>query len=237
MNRPYQDKELSTFVGLSVLVHLGVLAFFTIKTVFFTGEAIKIPSAIQVDMVALPDKKPAPARPTKPKPTPTIPKPKKVKNQNDIKKLKKSQSQAIERIKALNKVQEMQEEIKKAENTEQEQKPQPLVKGNLLSEGNSLRGLEKIEFNEYFQKLKQHLHDNWNLPQWLAEANLKAQVAVRIDERGYVVEKAILTSSGHSVFDSTVLAAIDQASPFPTPPSRLKNILNVRGMTFNFPEQ
>jgi TonB family protein len=110
------------------------------------------------------------------------------------------------------------------------------VAGNQLHAGNALTGLDKIEFDRYFDDLHQKVLDNWSIPQWLADMPLKAQVQILLDEKGFVTKKTLLKSSGNQIFDNKVLAAIESSSPLPVPPARLVGKLSTSGIILNFPE-
>ena len=186
------------------------------------------PKAKAPKQVKVPDKPKAKPKP-KPKPK-TKPKPKKPKV--NLKKAKSKQEQAMERLKALEAIEKMKAEAEQ----EQEQEVQQEYKGNVISSGSSLTGLDRIAFEKYFDDMQAHVKQQWNLPTWLASANLKGVVAVKIDERGYVIDRVITQASGNEVFDNLVLETVDRASPFPPPPNRLKNVLKLNGFQLGFPD-
>jgi colicin import membrane protein len=134
--------------------------------------------------------------------------------------------QAIERMKSEVTEREVSEKIAKA----------PTFKGNVVNQGDGLTGLERIEFDRYFATIENRIKANWQLPGWLAEAQLKAQAVVLIDAGGRVVRRQVIKSSGNEAFDSQVLDTIDRSSPFPEPPPRLKDVLALKGIIFNFPD-
>ncbi len=242
-------KEVVYSFGL----HIAVLIVLLFEAVIVPRDPLEIHNAIRVDVVGLPEKMndqpllpkaeekaPAPEpkktklppkeaahEATKPM-APTLPSPKAKKID-----LEKSQRQALNQIKSMQALEKIKSQLK--ETKEKEQKG-TLVKGNQVNEGNSLTGLEKIEYDRYFDELKGKILAQWNIPQWLADANLKAQVQVLIDERGYVIKKIFRRSSGNTVFDDSVIAAIDSSSPLPVPPKRLQGGLSTRGVVLNFPE-
>lgn len=235
----HKSDTFAKFLALSMAAHLAIVIVFTVKAFWFPSEPIQIRSAIRVDVVALPDKvmapPPAPAPPKEPpkvaieppKPTPAATTPK-----APTKNVADSQKKALDRLKALQAIDQLKREVE-----EQKAEPpnQPEYKGNILNKGTSLTGLEKIQYDEYFALIQQHVKDRWDLPQWLADANLKAQIVVMVDDRGFVIRRQIITSSGNEIFDSKVIAAIDQSSPFPPPPARLAGLLQAQGIVFNFP--
>ncbi|MGE3684507.1 MAG: energy transducer TonB [Bdellovibrionales bacterium] len=239
---------------ISAAAHLGVASLVFLKAVFMPSEPIEIRRAIHVDVVGLPDKiveMPKPdAKPPEPAPAPPLPKPAPEPPQSKTPPpkaevtppkpeapkvdLSKKQNRALERLKAMAALEKIQGEVeKKDQNKKEVARP---VKGNQVSEGNSLTGLERIEYDRYFDDLEKKIHENWSIPQWLADANLKAQIQVLIDERGFVIKKLIRKSSGNEVFDSKVIEAIESSNPLPAPPPRLKGLLSTSGIIFNFPE-
>ncbi len=266
-NKKSKSDPLAKYIGLSLVVHIGLFLVFTVQAIFFPSEPIQVRHAIRVDVVDLPDRlrpappppqpkaEPAPApRPTppptqpkappppepKPKPQPK-PQPKAVAKKTEPKKTETrtqqqtltAQQRAMERLKAQQAIDQIREQI---ESDLAPRTREPEYKGNIITEGDSLTGLERIQYDRYIAEVRDHLHSHWNLPQWLAEANLRAQALVRLDNSGFVTAKQILRSSGNDIFDAQVLGAIERASPFPQPPSRLRNVLSYGGIVFQFPE-
>lgn len=239
-----QDR-FGSAVAFSLGLHGFLLCALLVRAFFLPSQPLEIRSAIRVDIVGLPDKITSPpptatshpaSEPAKPEESPVAPNPAVAKpklNTNDIAK------KAIERMKAMESIEKMQRE------TEQQKALQaaavakakaPTYKGNVLSSGDSLTGLDKVQYDEYFTILKNALQRNFHIPQWLAESNLRAQAVAMVDERGYVIQRQITQSSGNELFDGMVLEAIDKSSPLPPPPSALANIIKFRGVTFNFPK-
>lgn len=250
---PYVD-HFPRMVGISIAAHVAVVLFFMVRAAIVPSDELLVRTAIRVDMVALPDKPAAPTPPTPvapPAPAPTakpavpvakvepakpvVLQPKKVEKTTektpDLKQLQENQRRALEQIKAQSSIENLKNEM-----AERDAKPKaPTFKGNVVNQGEGLTGLEKIEFDRYFSDIEKKLKQHWNLPKWLVEAKLRGQALVTLDASGQVVRRQILTSSGNEVFDAQVLAAIDGASPFPEPPARLKNVLALKGIVFNFP--
>jgi len=261
-----RDIDFKSGLGISVGLHVALLVVLVVRAVFYPHEALKVQHAIRVDMVALPDKMPQklptapttaaappkpetkPAEPAKPvepvkpaeaKPKPKLPEPpkkaislkKEAKNQNAaLKRL-----EAMERLERLNKQEAANEAAQKAAQRAAEVQA-AVVKGNVLSAGSSLTGLSKAEHDDYIDSLDSRIKEHWNLPAWLANANLKARVTVYLDSHGVVIKKILAQSSGNAVFNQKCMEAIDQASPFPPPPAKLVNIFAVDGFSVGFPE-
>lgn len=238
-------------IAFSIGVHFAIVFFMTMKLFLFPSEDIIITDSIRVDIVDLPDKitEPKPVAPpqpvAKPKPVPKpkpAPKPqpkkkavkKKPVPKKNLQNIKAEQQKAFDKLNALDALDKISQEVEEADT-----KPEPAkkveYKGAAINKGNSLTGLDKIHFEEYFDKIKAHVRRNWNLPQWLANKSLSAEVIVYLDENGYVVRTEVARTSGNTVFDDTTLAAIKSSSPFPEPPSRLKSALSSGGIQFKFP--
>ncbi|MCB9025689.1 MAG: TonB family protein [Bdellovibrionaceae bacterium] len=237
----------SRYVGLSIIGHIALVSIFTFKIMFFPSEDIVIQNAIRVDMVALPDKKseaPAPAIENKVTPTVNL-EPKKEEIKKDeikkvdtkaesLKKTQQTQNKALDRLKAMSALDKLKDEVEKKNQEKNVEKSVP-YKGNVINKGSDLKGLSQLQYDEYFAKLEAHVKEQWILPQWLADAKLKAQVRVTIDDRGYITSKEIITTSGNTVFDNKALETMDKASPCPIAPSNLKNLVANEGIIFNFP--
>ena len=111
-----------------------------------------------------------------------------------------------------------------------------VLKGNEKKDGSDLTGLSKIAYSRYIQELKTKVHSQYTIPEWMAEANLKAQLQVYIDERGYVTKRLVHRSSGNMVFDKAAVDAVDASSPLPAPPEDLRSRFKAFGIYLNFPE-
>ncbi len=248
-NKPPVQDEFQRNVLLSILFHVILFALLVVRTVFFPSEPIQYERAIRVDLVALPDKvqtqQPAPPRPQstpapvvekKPEPPPPKPKPpppEKPKvdlSKKRVDQAKRQQEQALERLQAL-------ERVKQQQAQRPEPPPQPVeYKGNVLSPGTALTGLNKLQHEAYIDEIDSHVKRHWNLPEWLANGNFRAHVVIKINHRGFVTSIEFRVSSGNSIFDERVVATIQQASPFPEPPQKFVDILEVNGIELRFPD-
>jgi TonB family protein len=247
-----EDKLFKKMVIVSFSAHVGLMLFFAFKAALFPHESLNLDSAIRVDMVALPDKVaqlpektliPAPPKqevkaPVKSEPVAKpIAKPVVVLKSNSknktLEKIKKLEREEREK-KILDSIkEEVAEDDAKAA---RQAKLKQLLKGNTISPGTSLHGLDKTEFNEYLGDFKNHVLEHWNLPEWLQNDTLKATVVVYIDFRGVVIKRVLLKSSGDTRFDGYALKAVDEASPFPQPPPKFVDLVKVDGITLGFPQ-
>lgn len=248
--------DFSKGILISIGLHFVLLALFIFKAVFYPTDPIRMERAIRVDMVGLPEKRmelpaemkteapPAPMPETKPetKPEPKVeppqpekvalPKPEPKKPEAiDLKKTKDTQSNALKRLEALKR---LQAASKPSDNTKTPNTAP--IKGNAISPGTSLTGIAKLEHDDYITALDDKIKQHWNLPAWLANANLKARVVVYLDSRGFVTKMDMSVPSPNPVFNEKCMEAIQNAAPFPPPPSRLVNIFAVDGFEVGFPE-
>lgn len=242
------ERNLMISLGAHALVALIIF----VRAALVPSDPIIIRKAIRVDVVGLPQKmveaKLPPPAPPEAKPVPAKPAAEPVKtpakteskpkaptvNLDKTKKADttKAQDKALARIKQMSALEKIQEELK-------QQKPNnkpTAVAGNQISEGNSLEGLARIDYDRYLSDLESRVRASWSLPQWLADQPLKAQIQIFIDARGYVTKKVMRRSSGNEIFDAKVIEAIDANSPLPEPPANLRGALATSGIILNFPE-
>lgn len=256
---PQEAESLGRGLKVSFFLHALILCFFTVKAAFFAPEKIDFESAVRVDLVGLPDKvepkqappapaekkeakpEPLPPKPTEkpaPKPEPVKPEPK-AKDAVKLDKTKAKQKEALEKLKAMEALEKIKEDVA------QEAKPKTSgkdktggakVKGNVLSAGTSLTGLSKLQHDTYVADLDTHIKKNWTLPEWLSKKDYKAQVLLKIDDRGNILSRQIARSSGNPSYDEEVLATIDRSAPFPPPPEKFISIVMTDGILIGFPE-
>ncbi|HEX4925474.1 MAG TPA: TonB family protein [Bdellovibrionales bacterium] len=237
----------------SVGLHIAVLLAFTIRTYVFPTEALNFETAIKVDIVDLPDKHPQlppvaeekkPADDKKPAPLETKPetKPKETKKQPESNKVdlnakKKEKAEALEKIKAMQALDNIADEVKREEEERERQRlASQKIKGNVLSKGTALKGIVSTQMAGYVNLLERHAKDNWTIPKWLEDLNLKARAHVFLNEDGTVARRTIVQSSGNDTYDDLVLSSIDKASPFPPPPKHFIDLVKTKGIQLGFPE-
>lgn len=238
-NRNPIPSKISEGVGASILFHVAVVTAFTVKFIFFPEMPLTLESAIRVDIVGLPDKLQeapplptphvAPAKPATPPPPVAQKMPDKVKQDDAINldKTKSKQSEALDKLKKLNAI----DQIKKS--LEAESKPAQ-VKGNVISAGTSLTGVNKLQHDQYRSLLNDHVKHNWTAPEWLSNKKLKTQVLVKFDQSGMLLEKKILHSSGNTEFDTLALTALERSVPLPAPPEKFLDIVRYNGVVVEF---
>lgn len=224
-----RDDRFLNFIFQSFGLHLGVFLLLTVKVLIFPAQIPVYQQSVRIDMIALPEKKTEPTakvqikkqagKPPKPKP------PKWNKKKSPSKKrLKEEQNSAITRLKALKNI-AIQKKPEKRE-----------YKGNALSKGSSLIGLEKLHHESYLNQLDRHVRNHWHLPEWLTGVNLSARVLILIDKNGSIVSKTLILKSGNEFFDQNVFKTLEKANPLPPPPANLVNFYSTKGVEFRFPE-
>ncbi len=237
-NRNPLPSKLGEGVGASLLFHVVVVAAFTVKFIFFPDVPLSLESAIRVDIVGLPDKMqeiPAPQiappitppKETAPPVTEKMPDKPKQDDAINLNKTKSKQNEALDKLKKLSAI----EQIKKS--LESESKPAQ-IKGNVISAGTSLTGVNKLQHDQYQSLLNDHVKQHWAAPEWLSNKKLKARALVKFDQSGILIEKKIIISSGNSEFDALALTALEKSTPLPAPPEKFLDIVRYNGVVVEF---
>lgn len=243
------EPDIKKMLFMSLAFHASVILVFTVKTTFFPSDIPKYEPAVRVDLVGLPEKRnpdkplapaaPAPvAEPSKETPKPQEKKVEEKKAEaKPTKNAKNAQADALNKLKAqsaLDKLKNMKDEKPAA--TPTDAKPQAdVIKGNAIQPGTALKGLARIEFDQYIGSLDAHIKNNWALPEWMVAQGLQAEVSIKIDKSGHVIERKITKKSGNTEFDNYALSAIEKSNPFPPPPDKFTDLVGIQGITFAFP--
>lgn len=249
-----ENDQFKQALKISVILHIALFLSFTVRTVFFSDEPINFEQAIRVDMVGLPDRietpepvasteKSEPAAPptTLPaiaKEAPPVKEAKPTPKEKDpeaisLEKSKTKQKAALEKLKQMSALEKIQQDLdsekKKAAAT-----AKPTFKGNVLSPGTALTGINQLQADAYISNVHSHMISNWFLPEYLKNKDFRTDVLVKFDESGNILSKAIVKASGNPQFDEYVLAAIQKSSPVPPPPEKFVRISSVQGFLFKF---
>lgn len=174
-----------------------------------------------------------------------LPKPSKTDDSINLDKSKSKERKAIEKLKRLEALDKIKSDV--AQETVQKKLAElaaaskaksgsAKIKGNMISQGTDLVGIEKLQHEEYRGVLDRHIKQNWVLPEWIGKKKLRAQALVRIDEGGRVISKQIIKSSGSRDFDDSVLETIDRSSPMPSPPEKFISLVRGEGILIEFGE-
>jgi TolA protein len=250
------DEDLSLGLKWSFIGHGAILLLILVQTFVFPGKVSTYIPTLKVDLVGLPDilkkdlalpnqkqlnqeiqkvLKKAEQHTREVKPTKTV---KELVQKDEMtlnhkatteKTVEKKNKRALDRHKALSKIQEFSE----SETTPQKK---VLIKGNKISPGASLSGeaREALEAS-YLDLLRDRLQENWTLPPWVARQNHAAQVQIYLDAQGHLHHLKFIKASGSAQFDEAVKRAVDASQPFPLPPKDLARSLLVDGILVGFP--
>ncbi|MFW6315157.1 MAG: energy transducer TonB [Desulfohalobiaceae bacterium] len=82
----------------------------------------------------------------------------------------------------------------------------------------------------YALQIQRRIQDNWRYPSLGAEKELAAEVQIEINAQGKILNVNLLSSSGRSDFDSSVLRAVEDTEELPKPPRQ--DLCNIR-ITFH----
>lgn len=248
------SKDLLPYFKLSLGFHIAIFLFFGVKVLIFSDfDDLDNEGTIKVDMVALPNKddnkkfpepkkdKPKEEKKEEPevvkeekKPEPKeietkIPEPKIVEKKPVID--PKSESDALAKLKEMEALKKIAESVTKNEPESNSEE----IKGNRIAVGDSITGLNRIHYTNYKKVLHDAIKKNWNLPTWIQDGNLNAEILVKIDVSGHITFKELTLSSGNTMYDKYVLQAVAEASPFPAPPDKFVNIVGYKGVVLRFP--
>jgi len=245
-----EKSPLSHYVKISILLHSLLVLAFSINILFFSDPSIDFTKAIRVDMVGLPDKitlpqSPEPATPALPKreeplPVTTPPKlaeknPSPKVDPNAVKLEKAKEKQALQKLKQMAALEEIQKSL---DNDKRKKAAQAAnryqYKGNILNSGSELTGVNKMQAEDYIEKVHTHMMDQWILPEYLKNRNFMTVVQIRFDENGNILSKEVVKSSGNPSFDAVVLSTIQKSSPVPPPPAKFVRISSLEGFLFRF---
>ena len=226
-----KNKEFKKYLLISFLIHLSIsLSFFNFIPLF--KKDLRLDTAVRVDMLDLPDlpskKKVSKKRKVKKKPKPLPVKKKPTKKLEKKKKEEPKVAKKEEKSKDEEFQEEVAQEIEKNEelNETEDQKR----KGNQISEGadegsNEISEEQLEEINIYASQVESLIRSSWNLPKYLIELDLEAQIEIKISDLGQITFIKLNQSSGNEVFDSHVLKAVESVAPYPIPPFSIQRLL------------
>lgn len=153
----------------------------------------------------------------------------------NLDKTKSKQKQALEKLKQMEALEKIQQELESENKKKAAQAAsQVKYKGNVLSAGSELTGVNKLQAETYISDVHRHILQNWSLPEYLKNKRFRTDVVVRFDQSGNVLSKEIVKASGNPLFDEMVLSAIQKSSPVPVPPDKFSKIASIEGFLFRF---
>ena len=93
--------------------------------------------------------------------------------------------------------------------------------GKSTSGLSSVKGEKGSLFDEYYGKISEEIHQQWNWPA-AGQKDLEAIIAIRIMKDGKISIQKIEKSSGNSFFDKWAIRALRKASPLSPPPYEME---------------
>lgn len=245
--------KLDRFIFISFALHISIMLIFAISEFLFPSKSISFERAIRIDMIALPDKvdpnKSTVASPpaANPKNEPLSQNPtselSKVTTPSLLKKTisqkeilpKNNLNSAVNKINQLSAIDKLSKSVQVDEQLNAQLK-NLVFKGNVLADGNSLKGLAKLEAEEYVFQVEDHIRSRWKIPQWMVGKSYRAKVLVKWDSGGNLTLVQFIESSSNDSFDEVVMNTIQAAAPFPAPPEKFVAMMRKQGVIFGFPE-
>lgn len=241
---------------VSAAFHASLFFLFLVRSLILAPENVENLSALRVDLVALPDKNPVlppvaapeetktppkPAEPVAPPPKTAVkPVEQKVPDAINLNKTKAALDK-IKRMQALDKIKE--DVTKDAADAERKRLEEVAaaarakagkLKGNILSPGSDLTGLDRLQHEQYRAAVDAHIKKFWELPEWLGRKKLLTKLIIKIDKQGHLLSKQVFKSSGNKDFDDAALSTIDRSNPLPAPPDKFISIAGVDGFLIEF---
>lgn len=231
-----QRRMLITFCGLSLGLHIGLVAGFMLvpegkKPAINLDDNIVKTRLVKLgkprDEKLLPRLDASKPPPDASKMAPKLEEPKPDKQSPDATK-KPSAADLIKKLKDESTPKSADEIIKErmGEHTDEGQ-----LNGD--KEGDALNGEIK---KTYFGTLVAHIRKHMEVSSTITDdqrVRLKATLSIKVGADGEVLEAKIQTSSGSSVFDNDVITAAKRSSPVPAPPPQVRALVE-QGVAFNF---
>ena len=247
---PRKPDRLRFYLLISLGLHLGVLGTALIGQALYPRKTLVLRPTLRVDLIGLPDLKKseiAQLKITPPVDQKSEPpsEPEKKESEPLKEPIKKAPQDTRSDLLSLLKSVKKEPPSKKTA-VQKKSKTQPtsnlatndfqnLIKGNVISKGNSLNG-DYSEGGELFAgDLQQHIQSNWNIPPWLKRLEISATVRIHLNQTGELMGYVFLKRSGNAQFDAAVERALQKSNPFPKPPEELLDQIRRDGIKLGFP--
>ncbi len=238
-----------------ILIFLGHLDFFSL---FSIDKAVKIRSAVKVDVVGmptltvqelkrlkLPDLQDLEATPsTRPQvPAQTAPV---VKDELTFSEKKKTPSKKVDLADLIN---QMSQKKVKAQKKIRKSKPETVIdegelkklvlEGNKVSKGHSLvstgKNTDLDDFSQYAAQIPEYVRPNWRLPSYLQNKDLRGRIRISVGKNGKLIKAVVIESSGNEEFDRKAMQAIREVQSFPAPPQNIRHKVSAGDIVLGFP--
>lgn len=199
-----------TCISITLFTHFFLIFFFSVSFGSSLKKDLIFKNSVTVNLVALPEK----TRFVKHKQQKAI----------VIKKSKNkfSQKNILKKIKERLRKQKQKNILKK-------------IKDSKKNKGNKISSLVQDQIQNYLERLKQHVHSFWSIPQWVNQNNLKVEIIVYLNRDGQLLGQKYFSKSANQDFNQQAFKALSLASPYPPPPKDLASFLENSGIVFSFP--
>ncbi len=89
-----------------------------------------------------------------------------------------------------------------------------------------------IRYKAYFSLIRDHVQNNWIVPESFDDEKVSVIVSIRIDRGGELIKSWVEKGSGSRQFDNSLLKAVQKASPFPPLPADFTEDILETGLRF-----
>lgn len=113
-----------------------------------------------------------------------------------------------------------------------------VLAGNKLSKGSSTVGSGAgavTAFQGYVQQLTEQVKQNWKLPSYLLNKELRCRIRVYLGGSGNLLRTEVYESSGDLEYDNKAIEAIVNSAPFPSLSSEIRSRASKGDVLLGFP--
>ena len=222
---PPSMTRLGWLIGLSLAVHVALLAGTAILPRLFAANRFYVPPVYTVSLVA--EEAPAPrlaAPEVTEAPLPAIRKPVEPRERMTLPaKEKDTVKEAVEKLKEKRTRQDALKHIR--DRVAHRKAPQAAaprgVAGPPVRSGVVTRDQLDLKFKVYYGLIWERVQSAWILPEAISRQNRKLEtiVAIRIQRSGQITKTWVEKESGDRAFDQSTLRAVAKSNPLPPLPS------------------
>jgi colicin import membrane protein len=243
-SRPLETGGLLKMGGVSLLLHIAFVAFFSLN---LWPTIIKArPTAYTVTLMPIPIQEPKIQKPSLPPVVKEeIPKPiEKPKKDDIVEKIKKTQKEkvefkplqlqeALEDIRKKAALDEIKKNLARREKTEERA---PVVSPPLpmISSTKTLPSMES-KLNEYYSMTWAKIKEAWTIPENLLKemVDLETVIVIIIERDGKIQKSWFEKKSGNALYDHMAMRAIKKAEPLPPIPKEFNEKTLEIGIRFS----
>lgn len=222
---PASMTRLGWLIGLSLAIHVALLAGTVILPRLFTANRFYVPPVYTVSLVSEEAPAPQPAAPEVTEaPLPAIRKPTEPRERMTLPaKEKDTVKEAVEKLKEKRTRQDALKQIR--DRVAHRKAPQAAaprgVPGPPVRSGVVTRDQLDLKFKVYYGLIWERVQSAWILPEAISRQNRKLEtiVAIRIQRNGQITKTWVEKESGDRAYDQSTLRAVAKSNPLPPLPS------------------